>query len=223
MNKPDRIDQQYDNKVRIVLIAGGSFQGKSIIALNTANYFNFSCVISTDLIRNLLIKLSPDDRLISTSTYRLDKHNLNLLINRVSDILKNIVPIYIKRGEHLIIEGTHLSTDIIKWANDNGFCCIFIDNLNPLTERVILKNITRTQLRKGNNYDYGYINRSNVFESSYIKHDKEISQIHEKLKKSCTDNRFNIIKFYNIDTAKKDVIKFISKFYSINNNIQKKC
>lgn len=97
-------------KPNIIFLAGGSFQGKSLISLHLANKYQFSGVVTTDMIRNILrIHATPEDkrRFFSTSTYRMSPEDLMMQKKLVSDEVKRLLPIYIKRGEKIIFEGMH--------------------------------------------------------------------------------------------------------------------
>ena len=104
-------------KQKFIFIAGGSFQGKSLIALHLANKYQFSGVVTTDTIRNILrIHATPKDkrRYFSTSTYRMPPEDLMMQKKLVSNEVKQLLPIYIKRGEKIIFEGMHFSDAFIK-------------------------------------------------------------------------------------------------------------
>lgn len=209
------------NRQRIVTLAAGSFQGKSLIALHVASMLNFSCVLTTDLIRNVLTKQFPRKEYLSTSTYRLSKKDLDNQQHKVSEIIKDIVQIYIDRGEHLIIEGMHFSRDFIEWSVKNNFCSIFLDNKTSFRDRVLYKNITRTKLRicdPGNKPDnYDRLDDSSVMNSSYIKHQERIDEIHQELKKACIEFGFKIIDFSDINIGKKKTVSQIIEFYNCEN------
>ena len=131
---------------KIVIISGGSFQGKSIIALEIAAKFRFSSVIATDAIRNVLKVLGLNKDYLSTSTYLLPASLLQKQMEEVSNVIRAMIDIYSERGEHIVIEGMHFSEDFIGWTKTKDFHKIFINNYLPLRDRVILKNITRSRL-----------------------------------------------------------------------------
>ncbi len=203
---------------RTVIIAAGSFQGKSLIALHAANLLNFSCVITTDLIRNLLKQQFPEASYLSTSTYRLSSEYLQKQTDRVSKAIMKIVPIYLERGEHLLIEGMHFTRRFLKWSADHEFCGICLNNVTPLHQRIVLKSITRTRLRVGchDNPENGYeqLDHTNVMASAYLRYADNIEGIHSDLKRSCEDCRFQLIEFDDIKIGKTETLNWIKTFYT---------
>jgi 2-phosphoglycerate kinase len=136
-----------DQDTKIIVIASGSFQGKSIIALEVAARFEFSGVITTDTVRNVLKILNPDRDYLSTSTYLLSETLLLKQMEEVSSVVKEMIAIYRKRGEHVVIEGMHFSNDFLRWTESQNFHKVFINNRLPLRERVLYKHTTRSRLR----------------------------------------------------------------------------
>lgn len=196
---------------RIVIVAGGSFVGKSIIALEIATRCKFSGVITTDTVRNILRVLWPDKEYLSTSTYLLPEPLLLKQMQQVSSVIKKMIPIYKSRGEHVVIEGMHFSEDFLKWTLSQNFCRIFINNCLPLRERVIYKNLTRSRLGL---YDpvssrrvFGVVNESNVENSSYMKHQARITQIHNSMLALCIKYGFEVVEF---DDIKDGIARAIS-------------
>ena len=98
-------------QVKVIVLVGGSFQGKSLIALNTANKLNYSGVLTTDTVRNILNVIYPEKAFLSTSTYLLSDTELIQQCSEVSKIIFNLLPIYESRGEHMIIEGMHFTEE----------------------------------------------------------------------------------------------------------------
>ena len=192
-----------DQDARIVIIASGSFQGKTIIALEVATKFDFSGIITTDTIRNVLKVLGPDKDYLSTSTYLLPEPLLLKQMEEVSNVIRAMIDIYTERGEHLVIEGMHFSEDFMEWAKCQDFHRIFINNNLPLRDRVILKNTTRSRLGYFDPVSlqkkYGKIDEFNVDNSSYIKYQERIIKIHASIRDLCILNEFDLIEFDNID------------------------
>ena len=61
----------------IIVIVGGSFQGKSLISLKCASSLNYSGVVTTDMVRNILKITNPHlEEIYSTSTYLLPKEKI---------------------------------------------------------------------------------------------------------------------------------------------------
>ena len=66
----------------------------------------------------------------------------------------------------MIIEGMHFSSAFFEWAKEKNFCWICLDNQLSFEQRIILKKITRSKLRKiasGNSSEFAQnINNENV-------------------------------------------------------------
>lgn len=188
---------------RIIIIAGGSFQGKSTISLKLAAYFGMSGVLTTDIIRNILKVLNPDADYFSTSTYLLSEELLQKQMNKVCSVIKELIGIYQTRGEHIIIEGMHFSEEFISWASSQDFLNICLDNSLPLSKRIVLKGKTRSKLRFYDSlvdeYYFQKVDDSNVTNSSYLKYQNKIDQIHRILLHNCRLSDFHIIEFNNIN------------------------
>ena len=199
------------NNAKIVIIAGGSFQGKSLISLELAYKLKFSAVITTDFVRNILNVLNPNMEFLSTSTYMMSTDNLLKQKELVSEAVKKIIDIYLSRGEHIIVEGMHFSKEFLKWSSLKKYCNICIDNLLPLKDRLILKSITRSRLRfydpESHKYYFNSVNKQNVDMTSYIQYQDTINDIHKKILESCKTNGYEIVSFSKINK----VIRYITK------------
>ncbi len=205
---------------RIVIVAGGSFVGKSIIALEIATKCKFSGVITTDTVRNVLKVLWPDKEYLSTSTYLLSESLLLKQKEQISSVIKKMIPIYKSRGEHVVIEGMHFSENFLKWTLSQNFCRIFINNRLPLRKRVIYKNLTRSRLGL---YDpvsseriFGVVDESNVENSSYMKHQARIAQIHNSMLALCTKYGFEIVEFDDIEDGITKAISSVERWFPCN-------
>ena len=189
-------------KQKFIFIAGGSFQGKSLIALHLANKYQFSGVVTTDMIRNILrIHATPKDkrRYFSTSTYRMPSEDLMIQKKLVSNEVKQLLPIYIKRGEKIIFEGMHFSDAFIKnYLAKKDYLRIFIDNEIGLSQRVELKRITRNKLNL--KYEMDNFNYNSTVYSNY---EDRIIEIHSQMKEVCKKNGFHIVCFTNMEEGKK--------------------
>lgn len=207
-----------DQEARIIILAGGSFQGKSIIALEIARKFKFSGVISTDMVRNVLKTLWPREEYLSTSTYLLPEPLLLKQMDQVSAILQRMISIYRNRGEHIIIEGMHFSKDFIEWVSLQNFFKIFVNNRLPFQQRVIYKTITRSRLRlydsNYSKYIFGPVNESNINDSVYIKYQQRITQIHDHLLALCVKNGFQVIDFDDIEDGITKAIDSVERWLS---------
>ncbi len=202
------------NDSNIVIVSGGSFQGKSLIALNVATHFGFSGVITTDAIRNVMKLLNPGQEYLSTSTYLLSKHLLNKQMEEVSRIIRGLIGLYQARGEHIVIEGMHLSESFMKWSIQQGFLGLCTNNLLPLAERVILKRITRSRFRPKSDLDTGRmlgpINESNVSNTSYLQHKRRIDEITSDIVTQSEVSGFSMVEFDDIADGTKRAVNAVA-------------
>jgi 2-phosphoglycerate kinase len=201
------------HKEKIIVIAGGSFQGKSLIALEMAHRFNFSGVLTTDTIRNILKITHPEKFYLSTSTYLLSEVVLTQQCFDVSNIIFDIIPIYESRGENMVIEGMHFNKEIIDYFASRAYCNIFIDNLMPFNERVLNKQITRSNLRMR---DPKYKNVSQLLGPEdvkltlYMSYQERIDQIHNELRQLCIMAGFHVVTFDDIASGKNKAAEIIN-------------
>lgn len=206
------------NKNKIIIITGGSFQGKSLISLSLGAKLKYSGVLTTDAVRNVLTVLYPDKRYFSTSTYLLSIEDFTHQIEHVSGVIKGIVEIYESRGEHMIIEGMHFSSAFFEWAKEKYFCRICLDNQLLFEQRIILKEITRSKLRKIAGRDSAEIaqniNNENVKATSYYQHRDRIEEIHKTILKQSEDQGFQIVKFNEIELGIKETFAYINNWFS---------
>jgi 2-phosphoglycerate kinase len=195
------------------VIAGGSFQGKSLIALEMAHRFKFSGVLTTDMVRNILKVMSPDKPYLSTSTYLLSEAEFSQQFFDVSKIIFEIIPIYESRGEHMVIEGMHFTKEIIDYFASRAYCNIFIDNLMPFNERVLRKQITRSNLRmrdpKRKN-DSQLLDPEDVKLTLYMSYQERIDQIHNELRQLCIMAGFHVVTFDDIASGKNNAAEIIN-------------
>ena len=73
---------------KFIFVAGGSFQGKSMVALRIAAQFKFSGVLTTDMIRNFHNINDSSNEVFSTSTYLMKPEDFNRQKEIVSNSLK---------------------------------------------------------------------------------------------------------------------------------------
>ena len=197
-------------KNKFIFIAGGSFQGKSLIAMHLANKYKYSGVISTDMVRNLLRNMAtPEDKekYYSTSTYRMRKANLNRQKQDVSKKIEDLLPIYEERGEKMIFEGMHFSDKFIKKLSKSDYLKIFINNDLGLKDKVRLKGVTRNSLsveKEMERFSYG--------STTYSKFENRIIEIHKDMKKVCEQNGFNIVSFTEIGDGKKQCCELVDDY-----------
>lgn len=194
-------------KTKIIVISGGSFQGKSTISFCLATRFKVSCIVSTDLIRNILKLSHPEKPFFAKSIYMLPEKMIDDKRKYVSDTLKDIVNLYHNRREHVIIEGIHFSEAFIKWCVSNKFCCIFLNNTLSLDDRIILKSkTTRSHLRFINDNEFSSVNKLNVKSTKYIENKDQMEYIHKSTKEYFEKSNCPIVTFSDIEIAKKKVV-----------------
>lgn len=198
-------------KQKFIFIAGGSFQGKSLIALHLANKYQFSGVVTTDMIRNILRihAISKEKRrYFSTSTYRMSPEDLMMQKDFVSNEVKRLLPIYVKRGEKIIFEGMHFSDELIKnYLSKKDYLRIFIDNELGLSQKVELKRITRNNLNVKNEMD-----NFNYNSTVYSDYEDRIIEIHSQMKEVCKKNGFHIVCFTDIEEGKKKCESLVDEY-----------
>ena len=205
-----------NSKEKIIVVAGGSFQGKSLIALDLAHHLNFSGVLTTDTIRNIFKTISPDKPHLSTSTYLLSTENLNQQYTDVSKIILDLIPIYQSRGEHIVIEGMHFTPELLHFFSKIEYCNIFLNNKLPFHERIIKKQITRSNLSMQDGVQTENIDEATVESTRYYVHQERIKQIHYDLMQNCVRLGFHIVEFDDLNDGKEQVIRialdWIKKF-----------
>jgi 2-phosphoglycerate kinase len=203
-----------DKKNLIVILTGGSFQGKSVISNRVASKLCISGVVTTDLIRNILKITNPLlQNIYGTTTYLLSKEELEAQKRNVSAVTKNLIKIYEIRGEHMIFEGMHFSNNFLKWASKNQYCCICLNNTLGLNKRIVLKSKTRSTFRFINpllkEFEFGPISKKNVNNTAYMNYASRINEIHNNILNFSKKNNFHIVNFENIQIAIKEVLSII--------------
>lgn len=200
------------NHSKIIIITGGSFQGKSLIALALANTLEYSGVLSSDAVRNVLKVISPEKKYLGTSTYLLPVEALTRQLNDVSDVMKKVIGIYESRGENIIIEGMHFSSNFFVWAKDKGFALMTLDNELPFDERIVLKGKTRSKLRMisepSQECEFIKVNQENAKSTAYYQYKDRIEQIHQNILKQSREQGSHIVRFREI----REAIDLINKF-----------
>jgi len=205
-------------KHEIVIITGGSFQGKSLISLSLASRLGYSGVISTDAIRNVLKVLYPEKSYLGTSTYLLPPEDLNRQRNDVSDVIKEIICIYENRGESIIIEGMHFSSDFFSWAKEKNFCRITLDNQLAFEQRIVFKGKIRSRLRVISDESQDTIsimvNKENVKTTAYYQHRDRIEEIHQHILVHSEEQDFHIIRFNELNEAINGAFAHINQWFA---------
>lgn len=204
---------------KIIVIGGGSFQGKSLIALHIANKCKIPLIICTDTIRNILHTLYPDSPNYFTSTYLMSPENLYTQMVKVSNILEELLPLYIKRGENVIIEGMHLSSDFIaNLPNKPNVLAFCIDNKLPLKKRIELKSLTRRRIEyiepKTGEIKYGQITRNSLNYTPYIKYANRIEKIHQEIIGYFHQANLNTVNIEDFNKSIRSIEKKIDDFYN---------
>lgn len=110
LNWPDRVPET----PICIWIVGGSFQGKSLVAASLAIHLGIPHVINTDFLRNVIRSQHSDPpSWLGTSTYLLSRQDLEKQFEAVSNLMRKVLAIYRKRGESVIVEGMHVSPDLL--------------------------------------------------------------------------------------------------------------
>jgi len=207
-----------DNQMtKVIVIGGGSFQGKSLIALRIAYKFRIPVMICTDTVRSVLHILSPDAAYFFTSTYLMSPKILNRQMKEVSKVLQELLSLYEKRGENIIIEGMHLSREFIAYLSGKSNVLIFcIDNKLPLEKRLEHKSVTRHRVEyldsKTREVKYGRLTKRNIYFTPYIKHANRIEEIHRQIIDYFSKKSLPIIEFENIDKAIETIDTMVGNF-----------
>lgn len=210
-----KIKEYIPNK--IIIIGGGSFQGKSLIALQIAYKFKIPLVICTDTIRSILHILNPEAPYFFTSTYLMSLEDLKRQMKEVSKVLRELLRLYEKRGENIIIEGMHLSQEFITYLSGKSNVLIFcIDTKLPLEKRLEYKAVTRHKVEyldpKTGEVKYGRLTKSNPYFTPYIRHAKRIEEIHRQIVGYFLQRNLPVIGFEGIDKAIEVIDVMVEKF-----------
>lgn len=202
---------------KTVLIGGGSFQGKSLIALHIGFKLKIPLIICTDMIRNILHVLHPTSPYFFTSTYLMLPKDLERQMNEISDVLRELLSIYDKRGENVIIEGMHLSPAFISYVSERPNTLIFcLNNTLPLEKRLEYKSLTRHRLEHRNsetgNVTYKHLTKDSLKSTPYMQHAHRIEEIHLQIVKWFSQRNLAVIEFDNINVARSKVDRLIDKW-----------
>jgi len=202
---------------RVIIIGGGSFQGKSLIALCVAHKFNIPLIISTDTIRNILHILNPHAPYLLTSTYLMSSNDFKRQLSEVSKVLLELLVIVEKRGEDIIIEGMHLSDDFIAHMHSKENAVLLcIDNKQTFEKRIKYKSLTRHRVEYFDPFSkeikYGDISESNLMFTPYAKNASRISEIHQQILSYFIENQLPIVQFQEIEDAMESIDKIICNF-----------
>lgn len=219
MEQGKRISADGSEVNKIVVIGGGSFQGKSLIALHIAYKFKIPIIICTDSIRSVLHILNPESAHFFTSTYLMSPENLEKQMKEVSKILKELLALYEKRGENIIIEGMHLSQEIITYLSGKFNVLIFCTNNKlPLEKRLEYKSITRHSIEyfnsKTGEVKYGQITKNTLLNSPYLKHADRIRKIHYQIIDFFLKENLPVIQFEDINKAKQTIDLMVKRFFN---------
>jgi len=199
---------------KVIVIGGGSFQGKSLVAIHIAREFNIPTIISTDMVRNILRAMYPGINYLMTSTYLMPPQDLTKQMEAVSSIILKVLPIYEQRGEDVIIEGMHLSEDFLrKLSRRNNVFMVCLDNQLPLRERLRFKAITRTRVEyrdpRTGHIVYDTIDVSKLDWTPYMRYATRIEEIHREIVGWFKSLGLPIIRFTNVEEAKRKVASLV--------------
>lgn len=169
-------------------LVGGSFQGKSLVAVRLADRLGMPHVLSTDVVRNILsVQHVLPPPWLGTSTYRLTEEELDrqcAAVSRTSDL---VVKIFARRGESAILEGMHFSKGFIGdlGARPNVLL-VGLDNLLAYEARIRTK--VKATRRQGNLRQYEEFR-------------DRIESIHRALLQSVADANGFICRYKSLDEA----------------------
>lgn len=205
------------DKCAIIVIGGGSFQGKSLLSLRIAYEFGIPLIISTDTIRNTLHILHPNDPRFFTSTYLMTPENLSKQMEIVSDVIEQLITVWDKRGENVIIEGMHLSELFISSVSKRSNVLMFaLNNQTPFIKRVKDKALTRKQIEY---YDpatkktlYGKLTDETIPFTRYSKYAQRIEEIHRQIIAWFRQEKLPVIDFKDLDNAINTSLKMVYNF-----------
>jgi len=190
---------------KVVVVGGGSFQGKSLLALHIAHAFSIPKLLSTDCIRNTLKVLNPDDPRYSTSTYLMPPRMLASQFVEVSRVLMGLLRICEERGEDVLVEGIHFSpgflTTVRRWDNVFALC---LDNRADFRQRVVYKGLTRRRfaiLDGSSSVHHETVTTANVARSRYVLHQSRMVKIHRGIISSFRTRGFRVLRFHTIHEA----------------------
>ena len=210
---------------KIVVVGGGSFQGKSLIAVHIAYKLKIPSIVCTDTVRSILHVLNPTALYFSTSTYLMSPENLKRQMKEVSRVLRELLSIYKRRGESVVIEGMHLSPDFLTYLSNKPNTLIFcIDNMLPLEKRLEYKSLTRHRVEyhdpETGNITYGSLTMDKLQNTPYMQHANRIEEIHKEIVGCFSQRSLPIIEFNHINVAieKIDAIieNWLKKGYEAN-------
>ena len=109
------------------------------------------------------------------------------------------------------------ATDItVRILQQQNFCKICINNVTPLAERVIHKGITRSRMGVYDPISNKRINtvvmKSNVANSTYIKHQERIQEIHNRILNNSIKYGFTKVEFGDIEKGFEEVAKTVEQW-----------
>ena len=202
---------------KIIIIGGGSFQGKSLLALHVAFKLEIPHIICTDTIRSILHVLNPNAPYFFTSTYLMSPENLERQIEEVSKTIQKVLLIYERRGESVIIEGMHLSPEFLTYLSKKPNTLILcIDNRLPLIKRLEYKSLTRHKVEyydpKTGKVTYGPITEDKLHLTRYLPHANRIEEIHREIVESFLERDLPVLRFTDLNLAIKRVYAMIEKW-----------
>lgn len=206
-----------NQKTKIVIIGGGSFQGKSLMANRIAVEFSLSASITTDTIRNILHAQNPRDCCYSTSTYLMHPKDLSVQMIAVSTLIQRIIPMYESRGESVLFEGMHFTREFLSWAKMNQYLCICMNSLVPFEKRILLKKVTRSIFHfidEDGREHFDGISDSNLQQSSYLKHKNRIQEITDGIVSDFKSVGYPVLDYADLEECFQELGDYISAYYN---------
>jgi 2-phosphoglycerate kinase len=206
-------------RTRIVAIAGGFFQGKSSVALAVAGRLGFSAVISTDMVKSLLRILHPERGYLDSAGYSLADSHVVAQMREVSDTIIQLLDVYDRHQEHVVVEGLHLTDDFMDWIRRGRHCGICLDNEVPLRARILLKTKIRANFRvhasDASRNNAAEITESNVDSSRFMKDEALVMTLQASILDKCRDNGFHVLRFRDIEDAKNAAVDHVRAWFDV--------
>lgn len=204
--------KKYSN---IGFVFGGSFQGKSLLAIRTAAECNYSAIISTDTVRNILCHQHPDDpRFGSPSSIPIDFFEYQC--TQVCGLLKSICDQYSARGERVIVEGIHVTEEFISHILNLGGRAVALNNTLSWERKVKLKSITRTKMKvqhSGGSDFYAPAEAVSNSSNAYILRQEVFKKIHDRALSMAKKKGVLVIEYSSLESPQSDLIKIFNPVF----------
>ncbi len=203
----------------IVLIGGATGVGTSTLAADVARRLNIQSVIGTDSIREVLRQaISPALLpMLHRSSYGVRREDLRITVSedervvygyrtqasQVSVGVEAIVDRGIKEGNNLVIEGVHLSPEIIlNHYRDHPNVCplvVYLSDQKAHRDRFHLRSLGTSMRRPA---------------EEYIAHFDEIRQVHDHIRDTAVESGISAVENLSIESASDAAVAFVANHIS---------